>query len=566
MKSKIKRAVFFILIPVLGMPLFAAGGKDAADPGSGKYPAYLNTGNTYPVVKQGESVTLKVATATHPQFGGKTEDLYFWKWIDHKLNIKVSVEQVLTTALAERKALMFAAGDLPDLLFEMGLTSTDLINYGQVDKQLYDLNKLMNQDLAPNILVSFQKTPDAKFLMTTPDGGIYAFPRIAYPNNLNVIQTRMFMNTQWLAKVGLTRPETLEDFYRILKAFKEKDPSGTGRIVPLGGSFAFDNPYHFILAALGFVVSSSDTAAPALKNGKVEIPAGSPAYRDFLVFMHRLYSEGLMDENFFTSDSTQVNAMLAEKRAGTSTTTIYTALPRLEDFSQYEALSPLTSPVNSKKVIQKSAQVSIMDAMSAKTKYPEVSMRLMDYLYLREGNIYSWNGPTALYKTDTLGLLEGFMYSEDYVEQYPEVISGKYPSVYEFIERKISPFTGRHGDYSDLFNDLRVLSGLQPETVRKYNVTFADNHWRQSMYDWAIPYAIDGYPPITYLSAQENTRLSDLKTVITDFVNQETAKFITGANSLNNIDKYFSDLNSLGFKEYLDLYVKAYDFYLRSKN
>jgi putative aldouronate transport system substrate-binding protein len=469
--------------------------------------------------------------------------------------------------MQERKALLFAAGDLPDIMFELGLTSVDLINYGQEGKQLYNINKLLNPDLAPNLIKSFEKTPDAKTLMTSPDGAIYSFPRIAYPNNLNTGFPRLFMNTQWLSKVGLKRPETLDDFYNIyniLKTFKEKDPSGTGKIIPLGGNFKNVSPYHFVLVAFGFAGTGSSPSYPALRNGKVEIPAGSPVYKDFLAYMNKLYNEGLMDPDFYTDDDNQANAKLAEKRIGAWAGVVYSVLPRLEDFSQYEALTPVTSPVNPKKIIAKSPQVTILDAMSANTKYPEVGMRFMDYFYTEEG--CSWNGPTALHKEDTLGLLEGWLYSEDYIEQYPEVISGKYPTAFEFIERKISPFfTGRHGDYSDFFNIARTWSGLPREEVRKYDITYPDNQWRQSMYDWVVPYGVDGYPTITYLSIQENTRLSDLKTVISDFVDQETAKFITGANSLTNFNKYISDLNALGFKEYQELYTKAYNIYLASK-
>jgi putative aldouronate transport system substrate-binding protein len=567
-KGSKKTMPFLFMAVVCCLSAFAGGRQGSTVSGSsggGRYPAYLNIGNTYPIVKQGENVTLKILTATHPQFGGKTEDLFFWRWVDHKLNIKVSVEQVLTTAMPERKALLFASGDLPDLMFELGLTPVDLINYGQVEKQLYDIKKLLNPDLAPNLIKSFEKTPDAEILMTTPDDAIYSFPMIAYPNNLNTGFPKLFMNTQWLAKLGLGRPETLDDLYIVLKAFKEKDPSGTGRIIPLGGNFKNANPYHFILSAFGFAVTNSDPSAPALRNGKVEIPAGSPIYKDFLTYMNKLYTEGLMDTDFYTDDNNQSNAKLAEKRIGAWVNNVYATLPRLEDFSQYEALSPVTSSINSKKIVTKSPQVTIRDAMSGNTKYPEVGMRFMDYLYTEEACLYSWNGPTALHKDDTLGLLEGFMYSEDYIEQYPEVISGRYPTVYEFIERKISPFTGRHGDYSDLFNIFRIASGLPREEVRKYNVTYPDNQWRQSMYDWVTPYGVDGYPTIIYLSAQENTRLSDLQTVITAYVDQETAKFITGANSLNNFDRYLRELNVLGFKEYQDLYIKGYDIYLASK-
>jgi hypothetical protein len=93
MKNTITKAVLFLVLTVFCfLPVFAGGGQQSEVPmvqGTVKYPAYLNTGDTYSIVKKGNNVTLRVLTATHPQFGGKTEDLYFWKWVDHKMNIKV---------------------------------------------------------------------------------------------------------------------------------------------------------------------------------------------------------------------------------------------------------------------------------------------------------------------------------------------------------------------------------------------------------------------------------------------------------------------------------------------
>lgn len=45
----------------------------------------------------------------------------------------------------------------------------------------------------------------------------------------DLIRACMIIRTDWLEKVGLDMPETLDDFYEVLKAFKEKDPDGNGK-------------------------------------------------------------------------------------------------------------------------------------------------------------------------------------------------------------------------------------------------------------------------------------------------------------------------------------------------
>lgn len=45
----------------------------------------------------------------------------------------------------------------------------------------------------------------------------------------DLIRACMIIRTDWLKNVGLDMPETLDDFYEVLKAFKEKDPDGNGK-------------------------------------------------------------------------------------------------------------------------------------------------------------------------------------------------------------------------------------------------------------------------------------------------------------------------------------------------
>jgi putative aldouronate transport system substrate-binding protein len=282
--------------------------------------------------------------------------------------------------------------------------------------------------------------------------------------------------------------------------------------------------------------------------------------------MHRLYSEGLMDENFYTMDQAQVNAQLAEKRVGViNSPGPYTVLPNVEDFQQYVALSPVISPSNAKKLVAGPNSFTVGTAvMSAKARYPEAAMRFWDYIYSQEGGVYSWNGAPSIREQDTLGMDKGFSVNESGAEIYPDVDSGKYGSGYEIVQRIITPFSSTMGNRADIYNDKRVVCGLEPVKETLYDLSNGDPFYRKSIVDNLLPYAVDSYPANVYFTAEENTRLSDLKTVIMDFVDKESAKFITGANSLSNIDKYYSDLNALGFKEYQDLYSKAYNTYLNN--
>jgi putative aldouronate transport system substrate-binding protein len=567
MKRLEKKTGLILLIALLvSAALYGGGKKDNPVPSngsaSGGIPPYLNTGNTFPIVKPGENITLTVATVYNSALGGRTEDLWFWKFAKEKMNINFQVEQIMDSAAQERKNLMFASGDLKDLIFNIGLTNSDLVTYGQSEHLLYDLNSLLTPELAPNLLVLMDKFPELRAAMSCPDGGMYTFPKIGLVNDPGSV-IRLFINTEWLQKTGVKTPETLDEFYNVLKAFKEKDPSGTGKIVPLGGNSKTNSPEPYILSALGFITSST-ASEPALRNGRVEIPAGSPVYKDYLSFMNRLYTERLIDENFFTMDRSQVNVQMAEKRVGViQREAPYVVLPNIEDFQKYQALSPVTSAFNSKKIwAGPNSFITGTAVMSAKAKYPEVAMRFWDWIYSQEGGVYSWNGAPAYHEGDTLGLYRGWSLSADGAEVYPDVEAGKSNSGYEFVLKYITPFSGTMGNRSDILNDKRVLCGLEPLKETLYDLSKGDPFYRKSVTDHILPYVAAPFPSNIYFTAEENIRLADLKTVITDYVEKESAKFITGANSLSNMDKYYSDLNTLGFREYQNLYTDAYNAYL----
>jgi putative aldouronate transport system substrate-binding protein len=571
--------------------IFAGGKNDspaASAGGTGGLPSYLNPVNTYPIVKEGQNVTLSVANVYDAAMGGKLENLWFWKFIEKKTNIKFEVEMIMSTAVLERKNLMFASGDLKDIMWGLNLTTSELMQYGQSEHLLLDTKKYINKEITPNIVKAFEKYPRAAEEGSCLDGGIYSIVTIDEPEHRP--SNRIQLNTAWLKKAGLSMPNTIDDLYNILKTFKEKDPSGTGRIIPLGGSYSKNSPAQYLLAAYGFVMTTTDVSEPAIRNGKVEIPAGSPYYKNYLAFMNKLYSEGLMDRNFFTLDQAQIDAQVSEKRVGLiNKDVMYTMLPAIEDFQQYEVPEPLTSNVNPKKVFMANQYIAVgAGAIAAKCKYPEAAMRFMDYFYTVEGVTYQYYGPPNNRSQDFIGLLkEGYTwptipsgYSFDIVR------NGTYTANAPYIHGNVAHGLVMIGERSN-FRYCQMVMNETPGVDNPFGknakwdaIPVADTkHFSWTPYfiptqgeDWVritmvknlFPYQVDTFPKNFYLSAEDNTRLIDLKTVILDFVDKESAKFITGVNSLANIDKYYSDLNALGFKEYQDIYTRAYEAYLKN--
>ena len=97
----------------------------------------------WPIVKDGEKLTVSVATKRSEQYGKDPDQQWFWIWSETYSGIDFEVDQILSTAVDERKSLMFASGDLPDLLFGINLDTSELVRYGMGEGMLLDLTPYM---------------------------------------------------------------------------------------------------------------------------------------------------------------------------------------------------------------------------------------------------------------------------------------------------------------------------------------------------------------------------------------------------------------------------------------
>lgn len=407
-------------------------------------PEYLNSEGYFPIVKEdAEPITLTVLTERHDTYGGDWEDIWFWQWASENMNINFDVTQVLMSQRAERKNLLFAAGDLPDLILGMSLTPDELIRYGQIEGQLMPLNGYIDEYM-PTLKRWFDIYPQTAPSITAPDGNIYTLPCIMSDERNLADTARLFINMDWLAEAGMEIPETLDDFTAMLRRFKEFYPDG----IPFSGGPGSTDPRFYVLNALGYMTTVSDGSGIALRNGRPVIPCGDEDFIHYLETLKSWYDEGLMSRDFITMELTLLNAKIAQGETGVIPVAAFTAVTEPEEFQKYWAVKPLTSEWNDQQIWPRNDNIVIGNAcFSANTKYPEVMARLFDFFYTDQGAVYTTFGP-ASNSEDTLGLVGGFYFDENYNYQFVDVDSGKYTNQYEYRMNAIAPcHNSRVGNY-----------------------------------------------------------------------------------------------------------------------
>lgn len=547
----------------------SSGGED------GKWPSYLNLESQYPIVKEGESITLSMVTIQQDGYGSSDPNEYwFFAWAQEKMNITLDIEMIQSSAYAERKPLMFAGGDLADVLVALGLSASDLVTYGETNKQLMDMSSYIDEDLTPNICAWFNYYPTLKASASCSDGGLYTLPGVGSHDDLGGTAARYFINKAWLDDAGLESPSTLDEFIDMLRAFKERDPDS----IPMGGGYGSDsaatsasapNPSLAVLNALGYITNDPYGLTASLRNGEVVIPAGDEHYLDFLTVMKTCYDEGLISPDFFTMDTTQFNAMALEDKFGAMGSVPYLHIP--EKFDEWESISPLTSDLNSTKQWYNSDFFSIGNfSISSTCAYPEAAMRLGDWFFTAEGDVHSWSGPMTD-GGETMDMCGGWYVDEDKVFKYKDVVDGLYGGSWDYIISEIVPSggfngvgnnTGSHIEDQETNYKYRWEWAGYPEYARPLDPTNGDGHFRITQMEKLADYVVGGYPTKVYFSEATNTRLGDLSSVINSYIRSETAKFITGTRSLDEFDAYLAELETLGFSECLGNYADYYKAYL----
>ncbi|WP_062107931.1 extracellular solute-binding protein [Bacillus niameyensis] len=483
----------------------------------------------YPIVN--DSITLQIMgkrSPIQPEWG----DMGFFQEMEQLTNIKLDYRTATGDDFTQNKQLAFASLELPDFLYGADLTTSEEVDFG-TQGLLIPLEDLIDK-YAPNFKKLMTENPDLAASITTPDGHIYALPGI---DSSQTSKTPiMWLNGPWLEKLGVDKPQTMDDFYQLLKRFKEEDPGNVGDVIPLTAN----NPADLRVGLLpNFGIVQQDGIYE--DNGIVKYAWIQDEFKEYLKYLNKLYSEKLLDNEMFGHTWEQFIAK--GKRTGVFSTwpIVQVGFEDVTEALNYPVLSPMTSSTNDQKLTILMSDIRRGRAAITKDNpYPEATMRWIDHAYSEEGTILARLG------------IEGktFKWNDDH--QW-ELLQDPGLSTTE-TNAKHAPGVGTN-----------VPMVLTEEFFNKEG----GNPTILEIYKWVseelIPYAKSPYP-LVYFTEEEQKRISALKPDIDTYFEQAEAKFITGAESIDaGWEKHLETMEKLGINELVSIHQAAYDRWAESQ-
>ncbi len=484
-----------------------------------------------------EPITIRAMTNSHA-LNINIDDMPVWQDLQAKTNIKIEWDQV-SSGWDEKKAVVLASNDLPDLWLS-GLSDGDLtMNQGA----FLDLTPLIEQ-YAPNIQKMFEEEPDTRKISTASDGAIYSLPQVRpyRPESYTV----MMINKAWLDKLGLQVPTTLDELEQALIAFRDGDPNGNGKQdeIPLdwnaGRTSIF--PITALAGAWGVAQDYSD-AMVTVKDGKVDFVWATEAYKNLEVYLNKLYSQNLINQEVYTQD---YSGMMAKSKQGevamVGVTLGWSIADRTGQFQdQYVALPPMKAsadaeaplwPSNPARVVMDVNKASI----SASCKHPERVMQLLDLIFSEYYSIQMYYGSIPNQVTYDEA-------SDRYVILDPP--EGEYLDNVKWTNALV--------DNAPLYFSKALTektTAPKEETARLDQDAVFKPYFSKEIYP-IVKFDMDTVEELTFLT-------TDLYKV----VDEKMASWVVSGNVEAEWDAYIAQLEGMGLNQMREIYQAAYDAYI----
>jgi putative aldouronate transport system substrate-binding protein len=268
-----------------------------------------------------------------------------------------------------------AMNDLPDLFTVDYPTFIRLAHNGQ----LLPLNDLL--DASPNLTRWIEPS---RFKYVTVDGNIYAIPRGNRPEPYSSGNQEGFMvRKDWLDKLGLPVPQTLDQMYEVLKAFVNDDPDGDGKKDTYGYGAAKGHEFTGIFGAFGINPKFWHE-----RNGKIMKGFVLPETKQVLAILRKWYREGLIDPYFMVTESKQRDVNIVRSKVGLfqnspleldPNTPLLSALLNNEPTARLAFFTGVKGP-QGKSGFPEATPLKELRAVSSKVKSPEKLFQMLDWM------------------------------------------------------------------------------------------------------------------------------------------------------------------------------------------
>lgn len=358
MKQWGKKLIALFLATSMVLSLTACGGNDG---------------------KSGEKPTVRWLTTGDTAAKPMEENDRVIQAIEDKLGIDLVVE-VVPEASVEKVNVAMASGSLPDIV--TGAFGTSATEQWIKDGMVIALDDYLKD--AP----ALKKRLDEEYSWDLVNGKHYGVPFI---NQLNSANSLIVFRADWLKKLNLDYPQTLEEMKNTFIAFTKNDPDGDGKdntygytaVKPSSGG----NPFEWVFFAFG--IPYADYSLD--KDGNVIPWFEDPAYIPAMKYIKELWDAGVIDPEIMLNTNPKKEEKFYQGKSGSMLAALFRHVNRIEgnlkqlypDASIAYGMAP--KGPDGKYGISKQGKSGMYTCVTSACKSPEKAVALIDFLLSEEG-------------------------------------------------------------------------------------------------------------------------------------------------------------------------------------
>lgn len=430
--------------------------------------------------------------------------------------------------------LRMSSGNLADIIGYVDASSLEKLGR---DGGMIPLNDLIKEH-APNIQKVLDE--DARFRQTaySLDGNIYQIPK----NQELKAAEFWWIRQDWLDKLNLKAPTTVDELHDVLYAFRNEDPNGNGLKdeIPLFDRAGWKQPDEYL-----YLWDTSLEFYP--RDGKMKYEPLEENFKTGVSNMIKWYQEGLIDPEIFTRGASSRDTLLGGDLGGcthdwVSTANYNSTLQETIPGFQMAAIAP---PADQNGVVKErvSRYPGVGWGISSQCKDPVTVIKFMDYFFTEEGSdLMNWGIEGDTFTRDA----DGSKHFTDTVLQSELTPIGYLRSI--GAQYRIGMCQDGDYEYATMKED-----GI--EANKLYN---GHDEW----FDDSLPPYLDGKMALKYTSDDE-TEYKNIMASIKPYVDEKFQSWILGVNDFDSeYDTFIKELKARGIDRALEINQKAYDTFL----
>ena len=467
------------------------------------------------------------------------DDTDTFKKIEEITGVDIEFQIVNMESFDTNFQLMIASGDITDMVAG---ASQQYTSTTQMMEDGVAIDLMEYEEYLPNFWNALNYYDEYKTIAITQDGQM---PEVICIADDYKVQSGMQIRKDWLDKLNLDVPETVDELHEALLGFVNE--CGADRALLLTGSTQLTGAG--IVGGFGTIGYDGDTVNMYVKDGEVRNGFLDDSYKDYMETMAQWYSEGIIAQDFATESNdpftSNADRYISGGNAGVwssmSDNMDSNMLTGKDSDPNYE-IAPMAQPMleageifhfGDSRIGANAMGKSI--AVSDCCEDVELACKWMDYFFTDEGIKYanyglegvSWNyNEDGEPELDLDALTDGF----------PMISFGMTYYTLACVAT-LQDFDRQFGAYSDL------------------NLAAMDL-WTETSDDlYTLPTQVE-------LTSEESDEFGGIWSDLSTYANTEVFKFVMGEYDFDSDwDNFIDQLKDMGLEDGVAIYQDAYDRY-----